>query len=84
MRSTKQQEKARRFLDWVTSEPANEIYRQHYGIVPTGDLAGVNKNYPSMVIDAMIYNDFENAAWRRDKILGEWQARYDAKAGKKF
>ena len=84
LRGTDQLLDAMRFLDWVASRPANEIYRQFYDFVAYGGMAGVNISQPTMVEDALIDHAFGDAAWNREKILSEWQARYDAKSGAKF
>ncbi len=79
VRNTKKLELARRVADWSVSEEAMVLYAPGYEAVamkgvpnPVKELEGVK--------DRFIKNDFAWAAANRDRILKEWQRRYDAKS----
>lgn len=38
------------------------------------------QNFPPMILEKMINNDFAWAAANRQRILAEWQKRYGAKS----
>jgi iron(III) transport system substrate-binding protein len=73
-------EAARRFMDWVASREANEVYARHYVIVAhakvkDGRLAFI----PADLGKRLSATDFEYAARNRSRILAEWTRRYGAK-----
>ena len=66
--------------DWSVTRKANEIYNEEYAVVAMPGVAKPVKNFPPDIVNKMITNDFAWAAENRDRILKEWQSRYDAKS----
>jgi iron(III) transport system substrate-binding protein len=82
VKGTKHPEAARRLMDWAASEKANRLYARFATMVA---MKGIDTNmpfYPKGLEESLIRNDFLRAASNRDRILKEWQRRYDAKTEK--
>ena len=62
------------------TEKANKLYNEGYAVVAIPGLAKPVEYFPAGITEAMIDNDFEFAANNRNRILAEWQKRYDAKS----
>jgi iron(III) transport system substrate-binding protein len=73
-------EAAQTLLDWAVSEKANQMYNEGYAVVAIPALAKPVEHFPAGILEAMIDNDFEWAAQNRERILKEWQTRYDGKS----
>ena len=73
-------EAAQTLVDWSISEDANLMYNEGYAVIGIPALAQPVEHFPDGILDAMIDNDFEWAAQNRERILGEWQSRYDEKS----
>lgn len=73
-------EAARKLVDWSVTEQANRMYNEGYAVVAIPGIAKPVKYFPEGIVEAMIDNDFEWAAKNRERILQEWQKRYDAKS----
>lgn len=71
---------AQTLVDWSVSEKANQMYNEGYAVVAISELAQPVEHFPEGIADAMIDNDFEWAALNRERILAEWQTRYDTKS----
>lgn len=71
---------AKTLVDWTVTEKANRLYNQGYAVVAIPGIAKPVKYFPDGIVDAMIDNDFLWAAQNRERILGEWQKRYDSKS----
>lgn len=80
MKGTKKLEAAKRLVDWSVSKEANELYNEGYAVVAYPGVAKPVEHFPEGIVDAMIENDFGWAALNRERILAEWQKRYDAKS----
>jgi iron(III) transport system substrate-binding protein len=80
VKNTKKLEAARALADWSVTRKANEIYNREYAVVAMPGVAKPVKNFPPKINDKMIKNDFAWAAANRQRILKEWQKRYDAKS----
>ena len=76
---TKNLEAAQTLMDWIVSREANEMYNEGYAVVAMPGVAKPIENYPVDIVERMIDNDFSFAAVNRDRILQEWQRRYDGK-----
>lgn len=76
---TLEPEAARRLLDWAISEKAMRMYNEGYAVVAMPGIAKPVPHFPEGIENAMIENDFEWAALNRERILAEWQSRYDGK-----
>jgi len=71
---------AKTLVDWSISEDANRMYNEGYAVIGITELAQPVEYFPDGILDAMIDNDFEWAAQNRERILAEWQTRYDEKS----
>lgn len=79
LKSTRKPEAAQRFMDWVASRAANEVYARHYAIVAHKQVKGGLQHIPSDLEGRLANNDFEYAARNRSRVLAEWTRRYGAK-----
>ncbi len=80
MKASKKQEHARKVMDWATTREANEVYAKSYAIVAMPGVAKPLPNLPPNYEQMLVKNDFGWAAKNRDRILAEWNKRYNAKA----
>jgi iron(III) transport system substrate-binding protein len=80
MKSSKKQEAARKLLDWSVTREANELYAKNFAIVAMPGVAKPLPNVPANYESMLVKNDFAWAAKNRDRILAEWEKRYNAKA----
>ncbi|MGP5711695.1 putative 2-aminoethylphosphonate ABC transporter substrate-binding protein [Vreelandella alkaliphila] len=76
---TAKQEAAQTLMDWAVSREANELYNEGYAVVAYPGVAQPIENYPTDIADRMIDADFQWAAVNRERVLAEWQRRYDGK-----
>ncbi len=74
---------ARALMDWSASRQANEMYARYATLVAFGGVEPSMPGYPAGVEASLIDNDFAWAAANRDRILAEWQRRYEGKAEKR-
>ena len=82
VKGTKNLEAARRLMDWAASEKANRLYARFATMVAMKGVETDMPFYPKGLEESLIRNDFLWAASNRDRILKEWQRRYDAKIEK--
>ncbi len=82
VKGTKNLEAARRLMDWAASEKANRLYARFATMVAMKGVETDMPFYPKGLEESLIRNDFLWAASNRDRILKEWQKRYDAKMEK--
>jgi len=80
MKGTKNLAAAKKLIDFTVSKEANVMYNKGYAVVAYPGVAKPVKFFPTGILDAMIDNKFEWAAVNRDRILKEWQTRYDSKS----
>jgi iron(III) transport system substrate-binding protein len=80
MKTTKKMDAARKLLDFAVTREANEIYAKSYAIVAMPGVAKPLPNVPANYEQMLVKNDFGWAAKNRDRILAEWNKRYNAKA----
>lgn len=80
MKASKKQDHVRKVMDWVTTREANEVYAKNYAIVAMPGVAKPLPNLPPNYEQMLVKNDFGWAAKNRDRILAEWNKRYNAKA----
>ncbi len=80
MKASKKQEAARKLMDWGVTREANELYAKGYAIVAMPGVAKPLPNVPPNYEQMLVKNDFGWAAKNRDRILAEWEKRYNAKA----
>jgi iron(III) transport system substrate-binding protein len=79
LKGTKHLAAAQRLMDFSASREANEIYARFVSQVAIEGIAKPLPNYPEGVAASMIKNDLEWAADNRDRIVAEWQRRYEKK-----
>jgi len=80
VKTTKKMDAARKLMDWVATREANEAYAKNFAIVAHPDVKPALPHLPADLEKKLIKNNFGYAAKNRDKILAEWQKRYDAKS----
>jgi iron(III) transport system substrate-binding protein len=80
VKGTDDLEAAKTLVDWSITEKANKLYNEGYAVVAIPGLAKPVEYFPDGIVEAMIENDFEWAAANRERILAEWQKRYDSKS----
>ena len=80
VKGTKNLAAAQALADWSVTRKANEIYNREYAVVAMPGVAQEVQNFPPMILEKMINNDFAWAAANRQRILAEWQKRYGAKS----
>jgi iron(III) transport system substrate-binding protein len=73
---------AQRLMDFAASRKANEIYAKFVSQVAIEGVGQPLQNYPEGVAASMIRNDLDWAAANRDRIIKEWQRRYEQKSAK--
>ena len=83
LKGTTKLEAAKRLMDFAASRKANEMYAKFVSQVAIEGIGQPIPNYPEGVAQSMIKNDLDWAADNRDRILKEWQRRYEAKSAKK-
>ncbi len=80
MKASKNKEAAKKFLDWSITPAAMKVFNEYLPILARPDLAKPVKYFPTDTQEKMIKNDFAWAADNRQRILDEWQKRYDVKS----
>lgn len=83
LKGTTKLDAAKRLMDFAASREANEIYGKFVSQVAMEGVGRPIPNYPEGVAQSMIKNDLDWAAANRDRIIKEWQRRYEAKSAKK-
>lgn len=79
VKGTRNLEAARRLMDWAASEKANRLYARFATMVAMKGVETDIPFYPKGLEESLIKNDFLWAAANRERILKEWQRRYEAK-----
>ena len=80
MKASKKQDAVRKLLDFAVTREANELYAKSYAIVAMPGVAKPLPNLPPNYEQMLVKNDFAWAAKNRERILAEWEKRYNAKA----
>ena len=80
VKGTDHMDAAKTLMDWLITEDAMKMYNEGYAVVGIPSLAKPVEHFPEGILEAMIDNDFEFAARNRERILKEWQTRYDSKS----
>ena len=83
MKGTKHLKAAQTLVDLSISRKANEMYNEGYAVVAIPGVAKPVQFFPPEVATKMIDNDFAWAAKNSERILAEWQTRYDSKSDPK-
>lgn len=79
IKGTSKLEAAQTLVNWTVTQQANELYNEGYAIVAMPGVAQPVPFFPANAADLLIDNDFAFAATQRDRILTEWQRRYEGK-----
>jgi iron(III) transport system substrate-binding protein len=79
MKGTDKLDAVKTLVDWSVSENANRLYSEGYAVVAIPGLEQKLEHMPENLEEKMIENDFDWAAANRERILTEWQRRYDSK-----
>lgn len=66
---------AKQFLDWAISDEAMALYAKYFAAVGVAGFP-VPEGLPADVSKVVFPNDFDWSATNRDRILAEWQKRY--------
>ncbi|USE78169.1 putative 2-aminoethylphosphonate ABC transporter substrate-binding protein [Cupriavidus gilardii] len=82
VKGTRKQEAAQRYLDWLASREANELFARDWAIVAYPGVARRIETIPAGYEKMLVKNDFGYIAKHRERVLTEWQKRYSAKAEK--
>nr|WP_298249659.1 putative 2-aminoethylphosphonate ABC transporter substrate-binding protein [uncultured Halomonas sp.] len=77
---TDNRQAAETLLDWAVTEQANALYNEGYAVVAYPGVAQPIENYPENITELMVEPDFHWAANHRERLLSEWQRRYDGKS----
>jgi iron(III) transport system substrate-binding protein len=80
VKTTKKMDAAKKLLDWVASKEANQAYARNFAIVAHPEVKPTLPHIPANLEQRLIKNDFAYSAKNRDKILEEWNKRYNAKS----
>lgn len=83
VRNTKNLEAVKKFADWSVTEEAMKLYAPGYEAVALPGVPNPTKGFPKDIAQRFVKNDFGWAADNRERILKEWQTRYDAKSDPK-
>lgn len=83
MKSTKNLEAAKILADWSLSEDAMKLYGEDYAVIGRPELAKPIKFYPEKPMENMIKNDLYWASENYQRIVAEWQKKFDGKSAKK-
>lgn len=80
MKGTKNLEAAKKLVDWTATKEANEMYANWWAIVAYPGVAKKLDGIPDGYQKLLVKNDFNWSAKNRERILTEWNNRYNAKA----
>lgn len=80
---SKNLEAAKTLVDWSISQAAMEMYNEGYAIVAMPGIAKPVKYFPENAEALLIENDFQFSSTNRERILREWERRYDGKSEKR-
>lgn len=79
MKSTRNPDDARTFVDWAVSRSAMESYAARVEVVAYPVDTPLRPNMPPEVVKRMIDNDFAWAAREKAAMVEQWRKRFDAK-----
>jgi iron(III) transport system substrate-binding protein len=80
LKTAKNMDAAKAVADFAASLEANEQYAKGYAVTALPGVAKPLPNIPANYTQLLVKNDFAWAAKNRDRILAEWNKRYNAKA----
>ncbi|MEJ8543760.1 putative 2-aminoethylphosphonate ABC transporter substrate-binding protein [Brevibacillus borstelensis] len=72
---------AKEFLDWAISDEAMKAYNKNFAIVSVeGITSQLPEGYTVDPLQQLIKNDLKKSAASRDKVLAEWEKRFNTKS----
>jgi iron(III) transport system substrate-binding protein len=77
---TKKLDAAKKLADWATSKDAMLLYGKNFAITAQPGVAAPLANVPKDYEQRLVKMDFNWAAENRERILAEWNKRYNAKS----
>ena len=83
MKNTKKLDAAKAVMDWLATPGAMELFSKNFAVLAVPGIAKPLEFVPADYEKRLVKNDFAWSAKNRDKILAEWNKRYDAKSEKR-
>ncbi|WP_372527033.1 putative 2-aminoethylphosphonate ABC transporter substrate-binding protein [Piscinibacter sp.] len=80
MKGTKKLAAAKKLADWASSKDAMLLYGKNFAITAQPGVAAPLPNVPADYEKRLVKMDFNWAADNRERILAEWNKRYNAKS----
>ena len=82
-KGTKKLAAAKKLADWASSKDAMALYGKNFAVTAQPGVAEKLANIPADYESRLIKMNFNYAAANRERILAEWNKRYDVKSEKK-
>ena len=82
-KGTKKLEAAKKLADWASSKNAMILYGKNFAITAQPGVAEPLANIPKDYESRLVKMDFNWSAKNRERILAEWNKRYNAKSEKR-
>ena len=79
-KGTKKLEAAQKLADWASSKDAMVLYGKNFAITAQPGVAAPLANIPADYEKRLVKMDFKVAAENRERVLTEWNKRYNAKS----
>jgi len=79
-KGTKKLEAAKKLADWASSKDAMLLYGKNFAITAQPGVAAPLANIPADYEARLVKMDFKVAAANRERVLAEWNKRYNAKS----
>lgn len=80
VKGTKKLAAARSLMDWLATPGAMELYAKNFAVLAMPGVAKPLDFVPADYEKRLVKNDFAWSAKNRDRVLVEWNKRYNAKA----
>jgi iron(III) transport system substrate-binding protein len=79
-KGTKKLAAAKKLADWASSKNAMKLYGKNFAITAQPGVAEPLPNVPKDFEERLVKMDFKKTAEARERILAEWNKRYNAKS----
>jgi len=79
-KGTKKLAAAKKLADWASSKNAMKLYGKNFAITAQPGVAEPLPNVPKDYEERLVKMDFKKTAEARERILAEWNKRYNAKS----
>ncbi|MBI3373285.1 MAG: putative 2-aminoethylphosphonate ABC transporter substrate-binding protein [Betaproteobacteria bacterium] len=79
-KGSKKLEAAKKLADWASSKDAMILYGANFAITAQPGVAKPLANVPADYEERLVKMDFTKAAASRERVLAEWNKRYNAKS----